>query len=66
MKEITQDPAFKNRVHYLDLRNSVVPADPKEELWHDEIHPSNKGFEMVAARFNRKIKEIVKPTLIQS
>jgi len=42
-------------VHFIDLRNTV-PQDLR--FWHDEIHPNDHGFKMVAGKFITKIKEL--------
>lgn len=45
----------RQRVHYLDLRNTL----PNEDFWANELHPKNKGFEMIAQEFDDLIQELV-------
>lgn len=59
-KEIANIPALKANVHYLNLRGTV-PLNPN--AWHDEIHPNNGGFALVAAKFKAKISEILSPPI---
>ena len=42
-----------DRVFHIDCRGAV-----NENQWHDEIHPTNAGYGLVAGRFEEKIKEI--------
>ncbi len=44
-----------NNVHFIDLRNTV-PQDRK--FWHDEIHPNDYGFKLVADKFISKLKSL--------
>lgn len=44
-----------NNVYFIDLRNTV-PQDKK--FWHDEIHPNDHGFRLVADKFISKLKSI--------
>nr|WP_256534092.1 SGNH/GDSL hydrolase family protein [Lewinella sp. JB7] len=44
--------------HFIDVRGTV-PQDPR--FWHDEIHPNDYGFRLVADKFIRKLDEIVVP-----
>ncbi|THH37894.1 SGNH/GDSL hydrolase family protein [Neolewinella litorea] len=43
-------------VHYLNLRGTV-PQDP--QFWHDEIHPNDHGFRLVADKFLTKLNELI-------
>ncbi len=45
---------YKN-VHFIDLRNTV-PQNPN--YWHDEIHPNDDGFKLVADKFISKLKSL--------
>jgi lysophospholipase L1-like esterase len=38
-------------VKHLDLRNTLRSDATYEEYWGNELHPTKKGFEMVAAKF---------------
>jgi lysophospholipase L1-like esterase len=42
------------KVHYLDLRNIVQPGE-----WHDEIHPTDEGYQRVSLRFLQKIASLL-------
>ena len=42
-----------NHVHYVNVRGCLTEGD-----WSDEIHPKKKGFEKVAAKFDKKIQRI--------
>lgn len=42
-----------NHVHYVDVRGCLTEKD-----WSDEIHPTEKGFEKAAGKFEKKIKHI--------
>jgi lysophospholipase L1-like esterase len=53
---LSQMPEFNGRVHYLDLRNTV-PQDPN--FWHDEIHPNDQGFELIAEKYKQKIAAVL-------
>ena len=44
-----------NNVYFIDLRNTV-PQDKK--FWHDEIHPNDDGFKLVADKFISKLKSL--------
>ncbi|MBB4080942.1 hypothetical protein GGR28_003581 [Lewinella aquimaris] len=45
-------------VHFINLRGTV-PQD--ERFWHDEIHPNDHGFRLVADKFITKLDEILVP-----
>lgn len=44
-----------NNVYFIDLRNTV-PQD--DSFWHDEIHPNDHGFKLVADKFISKLKSL--------
>lgn len=44
-----------NNVHFIDLRG-VVNQD--EKYWHDEIHPNDRGFKLVAEKFIAKLRSL--------
>jgi lysophospholipase L1-like esterase len=46
MAAIVQETSFAGRVTLVDCRRSV-PAD----CWHDELHPNDRGYALVADRF---------------
>ena len=48
------------QVSYLDLRGTVPRTDRREEYWFDEIHPNDKGFLGVSAKFVERINELQK------
>lgn len=43
-------------VHFINLRGTV-PQDP--QFWHDEIHPNDHGFRLVADKFITRLNEIL-------
>ena len=43
-------------VHFIDVRGTVPQ---REEFWHDEIHPNDQGFSLVADKFIAKIGELI-------
>lgn len=43
-----------SRVSYLDLRKTLR----KKSEWFDEIHPTSKGFQKIAAKFRKKIAKM--------
>ncbi len=58
---IAADHKLQNRVHYLDIRGTV-PQSPS--VWHDEIHPNDVGYGLIAEKFKQKIEEICTEHLI--
>jgi Caspase domain/GDSL-like Lipase/Acylhydrolase family len=44
---------FPNKVHYLNLRNTVEAGQ-----WDDEIHPNDEGFQRVGTIFMQKLAEV--------
>ena len=42
-------------VHFIDLRNTVPQ---NASFWHDEIHPNDEGFKLVADKFIATLKSI--------
>ena len=51
LKKLENDPRFLGKVFYVNTFG-VVPRD----MWYDEIHPTNEGYELVAARFIEKMQ----------
>ncbi len=45
-------------VHFINIRGTV-PQDP--QFWHDEIHPNDHGFRLVADKFIAKMEEVLLP-----
>jgi hypothetical protein len=42
-------------VHYLDLRgtlSTVLAGDAYKQVWGNELHPTEDGFSLVAAKFS--------------
>ncbi|MBK9735342.1 MAG: SGNH/GDSL hydrolase family protein [Saprospiraceae bacterium] len=56
LQKIALIPTLRNNVTYLDLRGTV-PQDRR--FWHDEIHPNDTGFEMVAKKFKDTITSLI-------
>jgi lysophospholipase L1-like esterase len=47
-----------NHVRYLNLRRTLsIPGGDHKDLWGNEFHPTEKGFELIAAKFARVIQE---------
>ena len=47
------DVSFTN-LHYLDLRNTLsndLTGGKYKQSWANELHPTNDGFDAVAAKF---------------
>ena len=46
-------------VHYVEIPGTLsnAPADYRD-FWRDELHPTNRGFRLVAARFNEVIQSV--------
>ncbi|MEL6864721.1 MAG: SGNH/GDSL hydrolase family protein [Bacteroidota bacterium] len=44
-----------DQVHYVDLRGTLRSG----RSWKDELHPRNAGFRKLAAKIEKKIKEVV-------
>ena len=49
-----------SHVTYLDLRGTVRRTERLEDYWFDEIHPNDKGFLSVSARFSDEIRRQTK------
>lgn len=41
---------FKH-VHYLDLRSTLSPGADYKKYWANELHPTKRGFEAIAAKY---------------
>lgn len=54
LETLSNEAQFRSNVHYLDLRGTV-----DDESWHDEIHPNDDGYKLIADKFKAKIQEIV-------
>jgi hypothetical protein len=50
LESVAQEPSFEGRVTLVDCRG-VVPSDG----WHDELHPTDRGYALVADRFRTAI-----------
>jgi lysophospholipase L1-like esterase len=50
-------PAF-DHVHYVDLRNLLPTTGNYQKWWENELHPTKKGFELVAAKFQDVLKTL--------
>jgi lysophospholipase L1-like esterase len=40
--------------HFIDLRNTLET----EDLWNDEIHPTEDGFKLISQKIDQKIKQL--------
>lgn len=38
-------------VHYIDLRNTLSTADDYQDWWANELHPTERGFRLIADKF---------------
>ncbi|MDX1997146.1 MAG: hypothetical protein SF066_05455 [Thermoanaerobaculia bacterium] len=51
LRELTELPEFAH-VHFVDLAPETLSTGPDyKDFWANEIHPTKKGFEIVARRF---------------
>ena len=50
-------PAF-DHVHYVNLRNLLPTGGNYRQWWENELHPTRKGFELVAAKFQDVLKTL--------
>ena len=58
---LVENVEFGGRVFHVDCRNAVG-----DENWFDELHPNNKGFQLVGQLFEQKIREITgRPSVVQ-
>ncbi|GAB3222301.1 caspase family protein [Spirosoma arcticum] len=48
-----------NNVFYIDLRGTIKRTNRVDECWHDEIHPNDKGYQLLAAPFIQQINQIL-------
>jgi hypothetical protein len=49
--ELVALPGFANHVHYIDLRNTLRTDSTYKDWWANELHPTEKGFAAVTAKF---------------
>jgi hypothetical protein len=49
--ELVALPQFANHVHYIDLRYTLRTDSTYKDWWANELHPTEKGFEAVTAKF---------------
>ena len=45
-------------VHYVDLRNTLSSGRDYKKDWGNELHPTRKGFQMVADRFEETLQQL--------
>lgn len=50
MRGVASLPAFAH-VHYIDLRGTLSNGPHYKAWWSNELHPTRRGFEVVAAKF---------------
>jgi N-acetyl-anhydromuramyl-L-alanine amidase AmpD len=53
MESLAKPDRFGGKVTFIDTRKLV-----KRDIWFDEIHPKNEGFELVADKFVKEIERI--------
>ena len=51
LQELVALPAFKDFVHYVDVRPTLPSGASYQTYWADELHPTRIGFQRVAAEF---------------
>jgi hypothetical protein len=56
LKQLSTAPEFPH-VHYLNLRGSLS-AQPYKRYWDNELHPTPRGFGIVAERFHALIETL--------
>jgi len=61
IESIANHPNLKEQVHYLDIRETVPQV---KAMWHDEIHPNDAGFRLVADKFIAKINELYTSSVV--
>lgn len=49
--------AFKH-VHYVNVRNTLTTGTKYKKWWANEMHPSGRGFDKVAARFAAELDKL--------
>ena len=57
---LVSDPAFAN-VHFVDLRNTlstVLAGDAYKDWWDNELHPTEKGFNLVTDKFAAALSKL--------
>src|SRR6185436_13472925 len=53
LSALATDGTFSN-IHYLDLRNTLssdLTGDKYKQSWANELHPTDAGFDAIAAKF---------------
>jgi len=53
--------AGMEHVHHVDLRKTLSSGPSYKADWDNELHPTRKGFELVAAKFNSAIAALPLP-----
>ena len=57
-----QDLASRySAVHHIDLRSLFPQDEDYAEYWHDELHPTRRGFRQVMVEFDVDIQRLVTP-----
>ena len=59
LKTVANGPGLEH-LHYCDLRGTLSNALPKayKKWWNDELHPTEKGFELIAGRIDAAIASL--------
>jgi lysophospholipase L1-like esterase len=54
--------AYPDRAFYVKLTGTLAEnfgaADKYQLLWRDELHPNEQGFDLLAARIARQLKDL--------
>lgn len=56
LKDVAELEHLRNNVHFLNIRDTV-PQEPG--FWHDEIHPNDRGFKLVADKYKQLIHSLI-------
>ena len=57
LMDITNVPQFQH-VSFIDLRGTLSTGSDYKQFWGNELHPTEKGFKLVAARFVERLNQI--------
>jgi hypothetical protein len=54
--------AYPNRAYYVDLAGTLAQkygdADKYDQLWANELHPNEEGFDLLAAQVAKQLKDL--------
>lgn len=54
LAEFVQRPT-SSHVHYVDLRGTLSTGDDYRDYWSNELHPTRRGFDLLAAKFTAEL-----------